>query len=171
MLHGPIDPHYKHNVGGIACMAKGPYRAVKVEPKDPMFRTISDSGRLDLYLLDLGAGHNVVAYVFYGYSGSHSNKKLAKKTNTIIEAIIAEKGRQVQGPCIFVGDLNANPVDIPALKKLLDDKQWHDIGANARFWGQQDCEHTCITGTTKVPTRRDYLFTNSETLPMIANLR
>jgi hypothetical protein len=108
-------------------------------------------------------------YNTYNYTGGHTNKAQAHKTNLIWDAICKEIAAHPRGPTCVCGDLNAEPGDIPILSNLLAREGWVDLGAKAQIWGQPPGEYTCITSNTKIPTRRDYVFVNPDLFPMITN--
>ena len=50
-------------------------------------------------------------------------------------------------PKCIVGDLNAEPEDVPTVMRLLEEDGWVDYGAKADIWGKQCYQGTCHTVT------------------------
>ena len=88
-------------------------------------------------------------------------------TDVIIRAILEEGAKEDLGPALIVGDLNAEPEDIPALKRALQHSEWHDVGAEAECFGRRAKQDTCHTGAHARSTRRDYIFANTSSWPLI----
>jgi hypothetical protein len=133
------------------------------------FKQAVEAGRAGLFNIDIGGGHNMMAYIPYGYTGGSGNKAQAKKTDIVMQAIALEIKAQPRGPICICGDINADPQDIPTIQAMLDHEGWVDLGAKASIWGQPPKEHTCLTPNAKRPTRRDYVFVNSDLFPMVTN--
>ena len=72
---------------------------------------------------------------FYGQTGGHENEDAAKKTDDILEVLVAEMGGHGSIPKCVVGDLNAEPEDIPMARYLIEGEGWVDCGAVAEVWG------------------------------------
>ena len=70
-------------------------------------------------------------------------------------------------PCVFGGDLHANPEDIPLLQDLLDRVGWVDVGTHVR-WAPGGPEPTCFTPGAAEGTRRDYIFVDHHMWPAVA---
>ena len=172
MVGGLVDPDTKkHNVGGVGCKIKGDDRIIKLKPKTKQLRAACILGRVDLYYIEIGAGHNVYIYNPYGYTGGHGNRNQALKTSALISAIRAEAKAQPPGPVGLRGDLNTDLVDIDEVRNLILDHGWIDVGGRARQWQQPDNEYACLTGNAKLPTRRGYLIVNSEMHPLVTNFQ
>jgi hypothetical protein len=166
----PLEPNgTTHNVGGVACKSAGAHRAATMTPLTSVFKDAVKSGRVGLFNVEIGGGHNMFVFIIYCFTGGHGNKVQAHKTNLIFEAICQERKAQPRGPTCICGDLNAECQDIPLLQTLLDNEGWVDLGAKAQIWGQPPGEHTCITSNAKLPTRRDYVFVDPDLFPMITN--
>eukprot|EP00973_Karenia_brevis_P014556 1985858-Karenia_brevis.AAC.1 len=58
---------------------------------------------------------------------------------------------------MILGDLNADPNDIPSLQFSLDGGQMYDLGAHAAIFGTPACQATCFPHNSAVATRRDYI--------------
>ena len=50
-----------------------------------------------------------------------------------------------------------------------DSHAWHDLGALAELWGQTPCEPTCKAYNAEHPTRRDFVFANTDGLEFEEN--
>ena len=54
LILGPLDPEVKHNLGGVGISTTHTRPAIRVKPRTTAFKTASQSGRCDLYALDIG---------------------------------------------------------------------------------------------------------------------
>ena len=106
----------------------------------------------------------------YGYSGGHTNTRRARGTSRLVWSVIDELSCHPKGPSFLAIDLNADE-DIPAIKYLLEELHWIDVGAHASTWGRPDKVPTCLTANSLEPTRRDYLFASPEGWARIKDFR
>ena len=60
-------------------------------------------------------------------------------------------------PTLIVGDLNADPQDIPTLHEMLANSDLTDVGASADVHGDAHrvCDNTCATHATFLPDPKD----------------
>ena len=70
-------------------------------------------------------------YVPYGKSGG--SRKDRDMTEAIIEAIKDEINSEVHKLTLILGDFNAEPGSLRAVKDLTDNEHWTDVGANASW--------------------------------------
>lgn len=70
-----------------------------------------------------------------------------------------------------MGDLNAEPEDVHAIKVLLEQHHWIDVGSCASCWGSPDCQATCITKGANQPNRRDFVFASPEAFGLIKSYK
>ena len=53
----------------------------------------------------------------------------------------------------------------------MSERHWIDVGAVACVWGGVNKEYTCVAPTSKEATRRDYVFSNPQALPLIQDFQ
>ena len=104
------------------------------------------------------AGRLVHFYLVYGVPGGHGCKWKAAATNTIINSIREDAATRPPSATYICGDINADIDDISAIKSLLADEHWFDLGGIADQWGQPTEVPTCITQHAHEPHRRDDIF-------------
>eukprot|EP00973_Karenia_brevis_P062664 8713665-Karenia_brevis.AAC.1 len=65
---------------------------------------------------------NVVLIVvnLYCWTNGHLSEKASQRSEDLMKIVVNELSSQPEGPRIILGDLNANPEDIPTLQNLLD---------------------------------------------------
>jgi hypothetical protein len=59
----PLNPNTAHNVGGVACKAQGSHRAIMITPITQAFKDVVELGRVALFCIDIGGGHNIFSYI------------------------------------------------------------------------------------------------------------
>ena len=89
------------------------------------------------------------------------------RTNALVDAVRAEITSRGDVGAAIVGDINADPTDLPSLSALLD-AGWVDIGANAHVWGRtSNLPTSAAPNSTKAPNRRDFAIASPELVPLI----
>ena len=141
----------------------------QLPPLTPDFQQAVDNGRVLHLALGLGKGKLLSTFVIYGWTGGAQNKKAARKSAALFEAIIGEIAAHPLGPMLIMGNLNSDPKHIAPLEELLARQSWTDIGAIADTWGRVPFEPTCLTAVSNRPSRRDYMFCNSQLLPLVSD--
>ena len=120
LVAGPLDPNVKgHKLGGVAASAKREHRLIQIASRTKAFEDAVNNGRALHLGLGLKNGVVLAIFIIYGWSGSNGSKKNAAKTNLLIQAIHKERETQPSGPCLIMGDLNADPENIAATKDML----------------------------------------------------
>ena len=122
-----------------------------------------------MFCLDVGAGTPIICFVLYGWSGGRSDPSAALRTNGLIAAVGEEAKSHPEYSCCAMGDLNGDPEHFPALRQLLAELAWVDVGAVASMWGHKDAQVTCQGYNTTQGTRNDYFLCQSSLLPYIGN--
>ena len=74
------------------------------------------------------AGRQLRLANFDGETGGNKSEEAAMKTDHIIGALKDELDTQPKIPTFMMGDLNAEPQDIPAVQDLLEEEAWLDCG-------------------------------------------
>eukprot|EP00973_Karenia_brevis_P079790 11072025-Karenia_brevis.AAC.1 len=73
----------------------------------------------------------------------------------MLRIVFDELQTQPKGPIVILGDLNAEPQDIPTLQAHLDQGDFVDLGAHPNF-NKGTVANTCYAPNSTGPTRRDY---------------
>ena len=76
-------------MGGVAMLAKNPYRVVKHCGKTPEMRSCEALGRMAAYWVDVGDS-TIFAIVIYGATGADHNTEAAELTQALIGAAVIE---------------------------------------------------------------------------------
>ena len=159
-----LIPGLTKAVGGVGCISI--YRVSALQPQTEEMRRQMGSGRLGAYNVCVGESKYVTFFVVYGVTNGHHNRKKALQTNQYIKAISRELAQLPEGPKYIVGDINAEPSDLPDLAELLR-QGWIDVGGTPECCAREcanvpTCHAECKTGP---PTRRDYIFASPEAAP------
>ena len=168
VILGPLDPESRHNLGGVGAIVNQGQSLIRLKPITTELQQATQSGRCDLYCLDVGCATAVYAFNIYGYTGGCTDKRQARRTSAILDACRKELEHLPDGPAIIVGDLNAEPCKITSARELLQD-DWIDLGASAYILGKPTAEFTCVAPNTTAPTRRDYVFANAAAMAIISD--
>ena len=172
LILSELDPDVKNKaLGGVGAIVADPRRLIQVTAITDAFKAAQLSGRVGCYAFNLHAGHTITVYVIYGYTGGNQKARQARKTNRLAKAIVEEAQAQPSGPCLIVGDFNMHVKALTPFANLISDESWVDVGAEAQIWKQPKEEHTCVTATTKNPSRIDFILANSMAFPMIKDFR
>ena len=70
-------------------------------------------------------------------------------------------------PTLIMGDYNAVPNTLRAVKELIEDELWEDVGAKADWWGGTPDQPTCKQRAAAKETRIDCIIANMWAMPMI----
>lgn len=108
--------------------------------------------------MPISNGHLLIIANVYGWTNGHTSKEAAKRTNYLLQCVIAEFEALPPGPKLLVGDLNGEPQDFASLQAAVDNHLLVDIGAHPGF-SQPVEAPTCFTHNGS-PSRRDYMFAN-----------
>ena len=172
LLAGPLDPNCTTPTAGMAVIAAAHDTLIDVEPVAPSFAKAIATGRAQLFAFGKGKGSDLLHfYNLYGHSGGHENAWKAKGTSKIVQAIIDDFSLRPPGARFIYVDLNADPEDVAAIKHLLQQLHWVDVGSVASTWGSPDCQATCLTRWANQPTRRDFVFANPEAFSLITGFK
>ena len=168
---GPLDPELTKATGGVGFTIQKPYQGINVLPLTATFADAVASGRCNHSSIDIGATCTPSFFNIYGWKDGHNDKTAAGRTNKLISATKDEITEQPHGPKFIVGDVNAEPEDLPELMDLLNNQHWTDVGEHAYMWGQLAEQPTCKAPNADVKTRRDYIFANPEGLAIIKSFQ
>eukprot|EP00973_Karenia_brevis_P020846 2864220-Karenia_brevis.AAC.1 len=56
----------------------------------------------------------------YAWTNGHTCSEAALRTNDLVDVVLTELKTHPEGPRIILGDLNADPDDVPILQEQLD---------------------------------------------------
>ena len=153
------DPNRSQPCAGVGAIGLSTDTCLPLDARCPKFAKYIELGRAQLLAHGKGKAAKVCHwYNIYGFTGSHGNAAKAAATDAIFQAIVSDHRLRGVGPTFIVGDINADPDDLPTLSELLANKGWTDLGAAAATWGQLASQPTCITKQSNAATRRDYMF-------------
>ncbi len=91
-------------------------------------------GRVDAYVMEF-VGNSVMFFVIYGWTGGHTDREAAQRTDSLFEAIEEEVAMHPRCPTCICGDVNADVADIPTLEAMVSIGPWTDCGQQAHLWG------------------------------------
>ncbi len=126
---------------GVGCICREPIKIINVCLKTRKARQLYEQGAMALYVVSTGTKNIMIGNV-YGETGGHQKEAAAQKTDGRIEAIVNELAEHEKMPTCIVGDLNAEPEDIPMVTHMLQHETWTDCGAAASMWGGTDRQPT-----------------------------
>ena len=163
-----LDPELAHHTGGVGLLHKGAFAAMPIQPFSPSCRSLMDSGRLGLFLIDIGRHLPLLIYIVYGWTGARTNARAAQRTNDIFKAILDEIQFQSNFLFAVVGDFNAGAPELTYLQELLD-QHCVDIGASQTFVGEHGAQPTCYAPNAAAGkgTRNDHFLSCFALLPYI----
>ena len=139
------------------------------KPIGPNLRTINGAGRVQLYAIQVSRQATVLVYNLYGWTNGNTCKEASDRTNSLFQAILEDIALQPPGPVLVMGDINGDPDTFPDLQQAICTHSLLDVGAQAHRWGQVASDYTCRAQGTKQPTRRDYIFANTQAYNLITH--
>eukprot|EP00973_Karenia_brevis_P064562 8970211-Karenia_brevis.AAC.1 len=139
---------------------------IKLHPTTLAFQNIQNNGRVQLIGVVLPGDVVLVVVNIYGWTNGHTCTQASQRTDDMFDVIFQELRSLPDGPKIILGDLNADPVDIPILNEQLDKGNFLDIGAHTSLNGGV-VSSTCYPPNHIQPTRRDYIFASANFVPFI----
>ena len=129
-------------------MIREPLRVIEPKLNSKKARKLHEQGTMGVYIVSNGE-KSIMIGIFYGETGGHEKEVAAQKTDEIIETLVNEvQGHGKIAKCIM-GDLNADPEDIPIIEHLMREEGWTDCGAVAEIWGGKSNEPTCCAPNAK----------------------
>ena len=162
-----LDPEGETPLGGLFILARKGVTFITPPAKGKDFKKINGKGRVQLYAVEISKDVTLKIYNMYAWSNGAVCKENASRTDDMLRAVFQDNEQQAKGPCLIVGDLNADPVHIESLDEHIKDGTWLDVGDHADKWGSLKGDYTCIAKNCKTPTRRDYVFANREAYQLI----
>ena len=88
-LLGPTDPEHNKHSAGVGAACEEPHFLVKLAAKSDLFKAAQTLGRLDAYTMEF---HNmsVMFFVIFGWTGGHTDREAAQRTDGLFGAIEEE---------------------------------------------------------------------------------
>eukprot|EP00973_Karenia_brevis_P056534 7864090-Karenia_brevis.AAC.1 len=114
------DPEYGSPVGGVAAIAHHHIKIIKLQPNTSAFKDIMYNGRVQMIGICLPGDIVLNVVNLYAWTNGHTCGEAALRTNDLVEIVLAELKTHPEGPRIILGDLNADPDDVPVLQEQLD---------------------------------------------------
>ena len=167
---GPLIPGSKAPAGGVAGLARNPMPIVDMPPRTEAMKRLIKTGRVAKYIITAGEATDMIVFNIYGMTNGADCRKAALTTDCIIDAIKDEVSGPGHEVALIVGDLNAEPSDIPTLSEMLSNG-WVDVGAEAGAVGGESNEPTCQANPHTQATRRDYVIASQCAWPLVAKFR
>ena len=164
----PCIPGAAAPAGGVCILVRSPVAMVETPARTRAFVEARAAGRAAKYVGQLAKNHEIQIFVVYGMARGHDSKEAAAATDAVCSAILEEANRALVCNAVILGDLHADPQDIPSLKAALED-EWVDVGHAASCIAGTPEEPTCRVGAEAVPTRRDYIFVRSDMWPDVCD--
>lgn len=65
-------------------------------------------------------------HIIYGITGGHNSEEAAMQTDHLLGAIMDELEEHPMMATLIIGDLNAEPEDIPIMRQILEEESWTD---------------------------------------------
>ena len=160
MHAGPAQQDGPHVHAGVGCMYKQDVGAQALPRKiaAESLQTYYDQGRVAKYLLACG-NQAMYVYVAYGYTCGHTKKPQADKTDRMLQAVMVDWEIEGKPRAMVLGDLNAEPEDLPGWHAMSGEQAWVDAGGMpcAKEEGGTP-KGTCKAQGSTVYRRRDYAF-------------
>ena len=162
-----LDPTRKRPTGGVGIIST--INFVKPPIRSALLLEAVETGRVDFSAIKVCQGHYLPIFNIYGYTGGHTNRIAAARTDALLAAALDELRFLPECPCLVLGDFNAEPSDLPTLRKVTG-LGWTNLGASAEMWNQLPNVPTCRAPNVSGPgTVRDYIIASPMCLPLITH--
>ena len=102
----------------------------------------------------------------YSYTGGHRDGLAANRTDHLLQAALDELQHMPETPCLILGDLNAEPSDLPTLRKL-QSLGWVDLASSAAIWGREPNQPTCKSPNPRIREARPRCVITLSLLPWL----
>ena len=124
------------------------------------FREACETGRGTKQLVDLGWEEPITIYCMHGVGGGIPE---ARRTTDLIVAAARIKIRHDPcGPKLLVGDIDVVPRSMLAIKEMIDEDQWTDVGRKSHWCGRETNKTTCQNNSKTKATRIDAILVNPQ---------
>ena len=112
---GPCDDSTKQPGAGVGIATKGEHvQMIQTTTHTDDFKEAYESGRITKHIVDLGWEEHIIIYCLYGVSGGTPEAK--KITGHLVANARNEMQFDPLRPKLLVGDINAEPASIPAIR-------------------------------------------------------
>ena len=127
---GPCDDSTKQPGVGVGIATQGDHvQTIQTTIHTEELREAFESGRITKHIVDLGWEEHIIKYCMYGVSGGTPEAR--KITDLVVTAARLEMQLDPLGPKLLVGDVNAIPETILAIKEMITEDHWTDVGSKA----------------------------------------
>ena len=164
-LTGP-DPELAHT-GGVGTIYRPRLKFIRLRPVTQKLQQCIDNGRVQLVALMLPHDVLLVIANVYCWTNGHQDTTAAMRSDDLLHAIFSEFDALPEGPKMLVGDLNADPSDLPTLQTHLDAGSYLDLGAQAHIYDQPSLQPTCYPPNHIHPSRRDFVIVSGSLFPFV----
>ena len=155
-----LDNEKSCNNAGIGIIQRGNTHIIKPNAAHKNLDKIRGKGRMELYGIQLQNKGVALVYSLYGWTTGETNNITAQRTNDLIQIILQDMNAKPRGPKFILGDFNATPDRLHALRDAIEDQTLFDIGADSMKYGTPNCMPTCQANSKSNKTRRDFIFAN-----------
>ena len=130
---GPCDDTTKQPSAGVGAATRDDHvQMIPTSTYTDDFKEAYESGRVKKHTIDLGWEDHVIIYCMHGVSGG--TPEAIKATDHLVAVIKQEMQHDPSGPKLIVGDVNAVPGSIPAIREMIAEDHWTDVGGKAHWW-------------------------------------
>ena len=143
-----LDLEKEQHTGGICAHRKDGHTILTPTPTGQQLRQLNGKGRVQMYALALAPQITILIYNIYGWTGANHHKEAARRTSSILDAIMSDMQMQPPGPMLIMGDLNGDPATFPILTQQQEQGNLLDVGEQAQQWGQPKAAYTCKANNT-----------------------
>lgn len=158
---GPLIPSLGGPAGGVGIISRQPHKPTEPPARTEEFERARRTCRAAKYIVPLTGGAEIMVFVIYGVPRGHESAEARAVTDSIIRAIENEAEGAETRLMAIMGDVNADPQDLPTLKRMTEET-WVDVGQLAAELSNTEVRPTCRAGGKAKPTRRDFIFVNDE---------
>eukprot|EP00973_Karenia_brevis_P019453 2668924-Karenia_brevis.AAC.1 len=106
---------------------------IKINPVTTAFKNIQHNGRVQLTGLLLPNNVLLIVANVYCWTNGHTCTAASTRSDDMLHIVVEELACHPHGPRIILGDLNADPEDLPTLHHHLHVGDLIDIGAHPNF--------------------------------------
>ena len=168
-MPSPADERGKTPLAGVGIGSRNHITQINHPIKTECCKQMNEAGRISKCLLDVGWESNIRIYV--GYVQAGGSKAARNTTEAMVDAARGEMQGEETLPTFFMADFNATPSSIEAVREMIDDDLWEDIGEKADWWGGNPNEPTCKQRAGGRATRFDGILANMWALPLIKDFK
>ena len=125
--------------------------------------------RIVRYEVNAGWEHSIAVYNIYGKAGR--TPAAIAQTEEMLESVLHDNETRKGGPVLIMGDFNIEPEKLRTVRRIMEEAQWTDLGAEGDIWGRPRGVPTFQVRKEDSPTRIDAVLANPEALPLIEDFQ